>query len=450
MKGLPLVLLALLVGGCTAPDDKPNIIFIMADDLGYGDVGAYGQKVIKTPNIDRLAAEGIRFTDHYAGHASCRPSRLALWTGRHTGHTAISSNAGYVLQPDDVTVADLLRDAGYATGGVGKWTLGGRRSSGHPKLQGFDFWMGYLDQWEAHNYYPSHLWRNRDKVLLEGNVLMEDARAHQRVSSVRLTYSHDVMTEEALGFVRRHKDRPFLLHLHWTLPHANNERGELLGDGLEVPDYGSYEDRGWPLPEKGYAAMIERLDRDVGRIVNLLQELEIDQRTLVIFTSDNGPHDDGGHDHEFFDSNGPLRGYKSSLHEGGIRVPMIARWPGRIAPGTTSDHVSAFWDFLPTACEIVGISAPEEIDGVSYAPTLLGEEQEQHEYLFWRIRRKIDETRVRKEDAVRAGRWKYRRARGVRRLYDLSVDVGEQDDVAADYPEVVERLEAYAAEAYAE
>lgn len=447
MRRFPALEMLLLLVGCSAAEDKLNIIFVMADDLGYGDIGVYGQQVIKTPNIDRLAAEGMRFTDHYAGHASCRASRLSLWTGQHTGHTAISSNAGHHLRAADLTVAKLVKRAGYATGGVGKWANGKQGTSGHPNLQGFDFWMGYLDQNRAHNYYPPFLWRNRDRVPLEGNVLSERSRARGRVSDQRQMYSHDVMTEEALGFIRRHHDEPFLLHVHWTIPHANNERGRLYGDGQEVPDYGSYEERDWPSPEKGFAAMIERMDADVGRILALLADLQIDDRTLVIFTSDNGPHSGGGHSEVFFDSNGPLRGTKSTLFEGGIRVPMIARWPGRVEPGSTSGHISAFWDFLPTACEIAGVEVPAGLDGISYLPTLLGREQQQHEYLFWRIRKPPSARGIKHQTAVRAGRWKYLEWRGREQLFDLSVDAGESHDVGRDYPEVLARLRNHAAQA---
>jgi uncharacterized sulfatase len=437
MKRLAAMILFIACAALTA-GDKPNIIYIMVDDMGYGDAGCYGQKIIKTPNIDKLATEGMRFTQHYSGHTVCRPSRLVLWTGLHTGHTAISGNAAYHLKPEDVTVAELLKSAGYATGGVGKWANGNTENTGHPNLQGFDFWMGYLDQGRAHNYYPEYLWRNRDKVPLEGNVLSKHKNARDRVSEKRVTYSHDVMTEEALGFIRRSKDKPFLLHVHWTIPHANNEGGRVCGDGQEVPDYGSYKDKDWPSPEKGFAAMMERMDRDLGRMMALLKELKIDDHTLVIFTSDNGPHNEGNHKVTFFDSNGPLRGYKRDLYDGGIRVPMIARWPGKIKPGSTSDHPSAFWDFLPTACEIAGVQSPKHIDGISYLPALLGKPQEEHKYLFWRSGKRI---------AVRSGKWKYVTYGKGDELYDLSTDIGEEKNIAKDHAEVVKKLKACAAEA---
>jgi arylsulfatase A-like enzyme len=422
-----------------ALDDRPNIIYIMTDDLGYGDLGCYGQKRIKTPNIDRLAREGLRFTDHYAGHTVCRPSRLVLWTGRHSGHTAIHRNAAYHFQPADVTVMELLQKAGYVTGGVGKWALGNTENSGHPNLNGFDFWMGYLDQGAAHNYYPTHLWRNREQVPLTGNVLSKHPTARGRVADKRVTYSHDVMTDEALAFVRRSHKVPFLLHVHWTIPHANNEGGRVKGDGMEVPDYGIYRDEKWPDVEKGQAAMITRMDRDVGRLLALLGELKIDERAILFFTSDNGPHSEGGHKHPYFDANGPLRGFKRDLYDGGIRVPLIVRWPKRIRPGAVSALPSAFWDYLPTACELAGVKPPKAIDGISYLPTLLGRDDEQktHDYLFWRS----GDGRSGKI-AVRAGTWK-----GVRvgkkplELYDLTTDIGEANDIAAKHPEIVARLE---------
>ena len=407
---------------------KPNIIYIVSDDLGYGDLGSYGQKVVKTPRLDRLADEGLRFTHHYAGHTVCRPSRLVFLTGYHTGHTAIAGNNMHVLPAGSRTVNSLLKKAGYVTGGVGKWALGDNGTSGHPNRQGFDFFYGYLDQSAAHDYYPEVLYRNDQAERLPGNV----NSGKRNVSSKKVTYAHTRITEEALAFIKRHRDRPFYLTLTWTIPHTNNEAGRVEKNGQEVPDHGLYRDRDWPDPEKGFAAMVTLMDTDTGRIVDLLKRLEIEKRTLVVFTSDNGPHQEGGHKVEFFDSNGALRGHKRSLHDGGIRVPMIAWWPGTVKPGVT-DHISAFWDWLPTACELGGAKIPAGIDGISFAPTLLGQatRQKQHDHLFWRW------SRFR---AVRTGKWKGVQTGKTLALYDLSTDVGEQDDVAAEHPEVTARL----------
>ncbi len=413
---------------------RPNIIYIMADDLGYGDLGCMGQEQVKTPNLDRLADEGMMLTSYYAGCTVCRPSRLSLWTGRHMGHTPISSNAQYHFQEEDVTVAELLKEAGYATGGIGKWAMGGVETTGHPNRNGFDFWMGYLDQGEAHNYYPTHLWLNDRKVSLPGNVLSDDPKARGRVAVERKTWSHAVMTDHALDFLAENAGRPFLFHVHWTIPHANNEGGRVTGDGMEVPDHGQYADKPWPNTEKGFAAMVSWMDRDVGRIIECLKEKNIENRTLVIFTSDNGPHNEGGHDYTFFDSNGPLRGFKRDLYEGGIRVPTIAWWPGVIEPNSRSDEPLAFWDFLPTACELAGVEPPEAIDGVSFVPTLLGEEQTSHDYLFWKFGNKT---------ALRKGNWKAVRNKPNQptELYDLQTDIGEERNVAAEHAEVVAELE---------
>jgi arylsulfatase A-like enzyme len=456
MRFLPvLALLACVAFGAA----KPNIIWIMVDDLGYGDLGCYGQKQVKTPHLDRLAAEGLRFTDFYSGHTVCRPSRLVLWTGKHSGQTPIASNANYQFKPEDVTVAELAKEAGYVTGGVGKWALGGIDTSGHPNANGFDMWMGYLDQGRAHNFYPEYLWRNRDKVPLAGNVEMTlentdtskmDERkkamiARARCSKERKTFSHDVMTDAALDFIRDNAKSPFMLHVHWTIPHANNEGGFIFGDGMEVPDYGIYADRDWPTPEKGFAAMVTRMDKDVGRLTALLRELELAEKTLVFFTSDNGPHSEGNHKQEFFDSNGPTRGYKRDLYEGGIRVPGIAWWPGRIQPGRVSNALMASWDYLPTVCELAGIRPPPGINGISMLPTLLGKgKQEVHSYLFWRS----GEQRQQRI-AVRAGKWKLVRPKtsGPSELYDLEADIGEQHNLATKFPEVLAKLERYAEDA---
>ena len=422
--------------------ERPNLIYMMVDDLGYGDLGCFGQQMIRTPNLDQLAREGMRLTDYYAGCTVCRPSRLSLWTGQHTGHTPIDSNAKYVFQPQDITVAELLKSVGYVTGGVGKWAMGGVDTSGHPNRNGLDFWMGYLDQSEAHNYYPTHLWRNDVKVPLPGNVIGDYPNGRGRVAKKRVTYSHDVMTEAALKFVRTHRSQPFLLHVHWTIPHANNEGGRVLKDGMEVPDYGIYADRDWPNVEKGQAAMITRMDGDVGRLIALLRELEIDRRTLVIFTSDNGPHSEGGHKHEFFDANGPLRGFKRDLYEGGIRAPTIAWWPDHIRAGSVSSEPLAAYDWLPTACQLAGAVVPEGRDGISFAPTLFGKPQKPHDYLFWSYGPK---------KAVRQGRWKavLRNAQSPLELYDLSTDIGEETDVSDKHPQRVAAMKAIIAAASA-
>ena len=434
---------------------RPNIIYIMADDLGYGDLGCYGQGVIQTPHIDQLASEGIRFTDHYAGHTVCRPSRLVLWLGQHVGHTGLTGNRPRSLTSEEQTVARLLNESGYRTGGVGKWALGNVEkpseihNAGHPNRNGFDYWYGYLNQGNAHNYYPMFLWENDTQVPLPGNRIDPAPAGRRRVSVNRVTYSHDVMTEAAFRFIERNRDRPFLLHIHWTIPHANNEGGRLTGNGMEVPDYGMYGDRDWPETEKGFAAMVTRMDSDVGRLSRLLKTLEIDEKTLVIFTSDNGPHNEGGHNHEFFNSNGDLKGFKRSMHEGGIRVPMIARWPDKIAAGKIADHPSGFYDFLPTACELAGISPPEGIDGLSYLPTLLGQfdQQQKHEYLY------CESLEGATSVGVRFGDWKlvkYRQKKEANksqsdnkdlwRLYDLREDISEKNDLSAKHPDVVQQI----------
>ncbi len=431
----------LLLGGSgislTAENEKPNFIYIMVDDLGYGDLGCFGQKVIKTPNIDQLAREGMRFTDFHSGNTVCRPSRLALWTGLDPRHAPVIGNQLYAMRDDDVTVGELLQEAGYTTGGVGKWAMFSD-GKGHPNEHGFNFWMGYLDQSEAHNFYPTRLWRNREEVPLEGNQPGPAHRPYRgRVANGRETYSHDVMTEEALGFIRRNSGNPFLLHIHWTIPHANNEAGRAWMDGMEVPSYGDYANMEWPNPEKGFAAMISRMDQDVGRVMDLLKKLKIDDKTLVIFTSDNGPHHEGNHDHTFFDSNGPLKGYKRDLYEGGIRVPMVARWPGKIAAGTTADFPSAFWDWLPTACELAGAETPKIIDGISLVPVLKGKSAERDGPLVW----KYGESN-RYKLAVRSGKWKAVKnsVEGDWELYDLSTDLGENNDLVQDNPEILADL----------
>jgi arylsulfatase A-like enzyme len=431
-----LSLFSFTVGLVISASTKPNLIYIMTDDLGYGDLGSYGQKTIKTPHLDKMAEEGMKLTSYYAGCTVCRPSRLSLWTGKHMGSTPIWSNASYTFKPQDVLVSEQLKAAGYVTGGVGKWAMGLPGTQGVPTRNGFDFWMGYLDQGQAHNYYPTHLWLNDEKFPLKGNVISDAEGSRGRVSKERVTYSHDVMTDQALGFIRKNAKNPFLLHIHWTIPHANNEGGRVYKDGMEIPDYGIYKDKDWPTTAKGQAAMITRMDKDVGRLFALLKELGIDDNTMVLFTSDNGPHSEGGHNHQFFDANGPLRGMKRDLYEGGIRVPTIVRWPGVVKAGTESDEPFAFWDWMPTACELGGAETPCNIDGISFAPTLRGEEQKKtHSHLFWRYQNK---------QAIRKGKWKAVRIspESKTELYDLEKDLGENNNIAAKHPKLVEELEA--------
>jgi len=423
---------------------RANILFILADDLGYGDLGCYGQKQIQTPHIDRMASEGVRFTQAYAGSTVCAPSRCALMTGLHCGHARIRGNARVPLLPKDHTVAEVLKHAGYATGIIGKWGLGEAGTTGIPNRKGFDEWFGYLNQGNAHNYYPPFLWRNEAKIELKGNgpsyeYYSRDAATHQiGPQGSRRRYSHDLFTTAAIDFVRRHRTEPFFLYLAYTIPHANNELGAVTGDGMEVPDYGPYADRPWPNPQKGYAAMITRMDRDIGKLLATLKELGIDEDTIIFFSSDNGPHREGGADPNFFDSNGPLRGIKRDLYEGGIRVPMIVRWPGKIRAGTVSDRVWAFWDFLPTAADIAGVEPPPNIDGVSILPVLLGRPQRNHDYLYWEFHERGF------TQAVRLGDWKAVRfgTREPIELYDLRTDIGERHNLADRHPDVVAKIEA--------
>ena len=403
---------------------QPNIIFILADDLGYGDLGCYGQKKIRTPNIDRLAAEGMRFTQCYAGSTVCAPSRSVLMTGLHTGHTRIRGNAKRALLEADVTVAEVLAGAGYTTGAVGKWGLGLENSSGHPNRQGFKEWFGFLDQTLAHNYYPEFLWRNDRKWICRENA-----------GGAKGLYAHDKFTQVATNFIRQNYLDPYFLYLAYTIPHANNER---KAKGMEVPSDAPYSREPWPEPERNKAAMISRLDRDVGVILEQLKTLNMDQNTAVFFTSDNGPHREGGNDPAFFNSSGPLRGIKRDLYEGGIRVPMIVRWPGRVAAGAVSDFPWGFQDFLPTAAEMAGAEPPGRLDGISVLPLLLGQKQtNRHEFLYWEFHEKGF------HQAVREGDWKaVRRAGKPVELYDLKTDLAEKNDLAAQKPDIAERLAA--------
>lgn len=421
--------------GASQPGRKPNILFILADDLGYGDLGCYGQKQIQTPNLDRFASEGTRFTHCYSGSTVCAPSRCCLMTGMHTGHARIRGNERVPLLPEDLTVAEVLKGAGYATGLVGKWGLGEPDTTGIPNRQGFDEFFGYLNQAHAHNYFPEHLWNNEQMVELTENLGMGRGK-----------YSHDLFTGHALDFLTRHQDHPFFLYLAYTIPHANNERGRYEGNGMEVPDLGPYKDQPWPETEKGKAAMISRMDTDIGKILAHLDQLGLTGDTIIFFTSDNGPHREGGANPDFFNSSGPLRGIKRDLYEGGIRVPMLARWPERIPAGQVSNQVWTFWDFLPTAAELAGGTIPQGIDGISMLPALVGDKAPEHEFLYWEFHESGS------KQAVRMGKWKAVRLAAQRplELYDLEVDPGETRNVAVDRPGEITKIEEYLKQARTE
>ncbi len=420
-----------------APATPPNIIFILADDLGYGDLGSYGQTKIRTPNLDRLAAQGTRFTQFYSGAPVCAPSRNVLMTGQHTGHATIRGNAKVDLGVEEITVANVLKKAGYATGLVGKWGLGGEGTAGAPNKKGFDYFFGYVDQTMAHNYYPTYLLRNEERVPLR-NVVPSPGPFGQGVATEKIDYSADLFADEAVKFVRVHQREPFFLYFATTLPHANNE---LRPDGMEVPDRSAYANEPWPGPSQGYASMVTRLDDQVGRLLAELKALGLEDRTLVLFASDNGPHREGGNDPAFFKSSGPLRGLKRDVYEGGIRVPLIARWPGHVAAGGVSDHVGYFGDFITTVAELVGGKAPANLDSVSFLPALTGKPaaQKEHEYLYWEFYEGAS------AQAARLGRWKAVRSpmlTGKVELYDLVADLREKENVAAAHADIVARLTA--------
>ncbi len=441
--------------------EKPNIIYILADDLGYGDLSCYGQEKFQTPNIDKLAIEGMKFTDHYSGSTVCAPSRSVLLTGQHTGHTPIRGNKEY--QPEGqfpmdsaaYTIAELMKESGYKTGAFGKWGLGFIGTEGDPLNQGFDEFYGYNCQRYAHKYYPTHLWQNNKKIILEGNGLVDTA-----------VYAQDLIHEEALKFMEANKENPFFLFLPYVIPHAElivpNDSIFKMFDGKfqegkpyhdPSGDYGDPKVRvggycSQDKPRATFAAMVTRLDIYVGEVLSKLKELELDENTIVMFASDNGPHTEGGADPKFFNSSGNLRGVKRDLYEGGIRTPFLVRWPGKVKAGSTSEHISAFWDVLPTFAELANKEVPGNINGISFLPTLLEEEnQAQHKYLYW----EFHEWGGRQ--AIRMGNWKAVK-NGVKKnpsakieLYNLDTDISETNDLAEENPEVIKEMEALFAKA---
>ena len=425
--------------------DRPNLIWIMADDLGYAELGCYGQKIIQTPCLDRMAREGMRFTQFYAGATVCAPSRSVLMTGQHQGQTRVRGNAGkerrelQALHDGEVTVARVLQQAGYRTALVGKWGLGdeGPAASGLPHKQGFDYFYGYLNQTHAHNHYPDFLWKNEERVPLP-NVVTPVGDQHGGYATERKMYADDLFADESLQFVRDNakSDRPFFLYWSMVVPHANNERNRVLKDGTEVPDLGSYADKDWSAQDKGQAAMVTRMDSYVGRMMNELQKLGIAEKTLVIFTSDNGPHNESSHNVQRFAPAGRFSGLKRSLTDGGIRVPAIAWWRGKVAAGTEQKHVAYFGDWMATACELSGAALPADCNSISFAPALLGKEQKAHDYLYW----EFHEGGFR-QAALYQGRWKGIRPMGRSlALYDLQSDPAERIDLAAKEPSLAKNL----------
>jgi arylsulfatase A len=448
---LNILALAAITGFASCQEETsiqpPNIIFIMTDDLGYNDLGSYGATLIQTPVLDQMAAEGMRFTQHYAGTSVCAPSRSVLMTGLHTGHTPIRGNrqaqpSGQMPLPANTTsISTLLREAGYTNALIGKWGLGVEGTVGEPSNHGFDHYFGYLDQVLAHNHCPEYLIRNGERVYLDNVVqyLPEDhwSRGLGSYPLEMNEFSQDYFTREALQFVEDNKDGPFFLYYPVIIPHDNGEA--LPGKRYaEVPSFGIYADSLWTDEEKGYAAMITYLDAEIGKLLGKIEELGLGENTIIFFTSDNGGDSPG----RFAQiSNLPFRGRKRDLYEGGIRVPLIARWPGVIQAGTVSDHPSAFWDFTPTFCELAGIQAPDFTDGISMTPTLLGEgHQQTHDYLYWEFHEGT------KKQALRKDNWKVVRQHIVDEpdrpleLYDLMADPGESQDLSAEYPDVMEEL----------
>jgi arylsulfatase A-like enzyme len=429
LKALTFVLLLFNIS--VIGQEKPNIIFIMADDLGYGDLGCYGQEKIQTPRIDQLAREGMRFTDFYAGATVCAPSRCSLLTGKHNGHAHVRGNyevghwdsfLGQLPIPEDeTTIFEILKQKDYATSCYGKWAMGRAESSGAPNKHAVDDFYGYNCQRHAHSYYPYYLEGNRgQKHWQEGNKREQGGE----------TYSHDVLAEKALEYIKANKDTNFFMYLPFTIPHGP----------FEVPDLGIYEDKNWEKNHKIQAAMITRMDKDVGRIMDLLKQLGIDNNTIVFFTSDNGAHGSGG-TLDFFQASGKLRGRKRDLYEGGIRTPMIVRWPGKVEAGSVSEHIGAFWDIMPTLADITGTETPSEIDGISFLPELLGKEQPKHHHMYWEFYERDG------KQAVRKGKWKAVRLNlhddfygSPVELYNLEEDISESNNLADQHPDIVEDM----------
>ena len=452
MKQYFFFIITIFFAANTFAQQKPNIIFILADDLGYGDLGCYGQQKIETPNIDNMTKTGIQFSQFYAGTAVCAPSRASFMTGMHTGHTDIRGNLGmkpegqYPLKAETVTIANVLENAGYQTGAFGKWGLGYPGSVGVPSKKGFEAFFGYNCQSLAHNYYPDHLWENDNRVELQGNLKSDSV------------YSADLIHQHAIKFIQANQSKPFFLFLAYTLPHA-----ALHGPHDSIYNYYVNKFHEQPVavkqnknsdlvldqyPHAAYATMVTRLDKYVGEVFATLKALGIDKNTLVIFSSDNGPHHEGGNDPAFFNSSANLRGIKRDLYEGGIREPFLAVWPNKIKPGTKSSAVGAFWDLFPTFQELAGAKSSTKTDGISFVPALEGKPQKQHDYLYWEFHEEGG------KQAVRLGKWK-----GIKlnvstvdnpktELYNIDTDPDEKINVADQHPEIVAKIDAIIKEAH--
>lgn len=457
---LPRLLLALLstTALADAAERPPNIIFVLADDLGYGELGCFGSKLIATPSVDRMAAEGMKFTQFYAGSTVCAPSRSVFMTGLHTGHTRVRGNAGpknrdaQTLRAEDVTVAEVLKKAGYATALIGKWGLAQAGMDGVPTKKGFDYFYGYLDQGHAHNPYPEFVWRNEERVPLRNKLIPGSSGTKggegaelsgAGVAAEPLDFVPDLMAAEALAWVEKNRELPFFLFWSLITPHGNNE-GNKVGRGQEVPDLGAYQNQPWPAPDQAHAATITRLDADLGHLLAKLKELGIDEDTLVIFSSDNGHHKEGGNNPELFDANGPLRGQKRALYEGGIRVPTVARWPGKVRAGEEIDGAYWFADLLPTFADIGGAHAsiPPGLDGISFASVLqnIPQKAAARTPLYWEFHEGGFG-----QAALLDGHWKA--VRNLRHtapieIYDLATDLGETKNVAVEHPDLVAKFAA--------
>jgi len=483
-KTIILILCSLILLSCTSGEKEerpPNIIYFLADDLGYGELGVFGQTKIKTPNIDALANNGMRFTQHYSGAPVCAPARYVFLTGKHSGHAYIRGNDEWSERGDvwdyekafldpslegqrpipsnTVTLGDQLKKAGYKTSIVGKWGLGAPESDGIPNLQGFDYFYGYNCQRQAHNLYPGHLWENTEKVLLNNEVIALDTKLDSLADPYndqsyskfnQREYAPEKIHQKALSFIEENKDAPFFMYYASPLPHLPLQAPKDYVDryrkifGEEEPYIGDHAYFPNRYPRATYAAMISYLDDQLGEIVALLKEKGIYENTIIIFSSDNGPTYLGGVDFDYFESSKPFsNGYgrtKGFVYEGGIRVPLIASWPNHIQPGATSDHISAFYDLMPTICDIAGINPPDSIDGISFKSTLLNQKQKQHDFLYWEF------PSYKGQQAVRMGKWK-----GIRKnifdgnleieLYNLETDLEEQMDVSSQYPTIVEKVE---------